>query len=90
LIKLSFSDAYLGSGILANPASGGSGHVICIEIIGCPGSKGWKKFSTEIGEEWMALGGVPHLAKQWNDLPGIHEHIQGVRRTIQLFFHIHV
>ncbi|XP_061185513.1 uncharacterized protein LOC133193568 [Saccostrea echinata] len=73
---ISYSDAYLGSGVLANPATGGSGHVMCIEILGCPGCRGWDTFSTEVGKEWMDLGGVPHLAKQWNHLPGIYEHIQ--------------
>lgn len=73
-----FSDAYLGSGVLGNPATGGSGHVICIEIISSPGSKEWDRFSKDVGQEWMSLGGVPHLAKHWDHLPGIYEHIQEV------------
>lgn len=74
-----FSDAYLGCGVLGNPATGGSGHVICIEIISSPGSKEWDRFSKDVGQEWMSLGGVPHLAKHWDHLPGIYEHIQEVR-----------
>lgn len=52
-----FSDAYLGCGVLGNPATGGSGHVICIEIISSPGSKEWDRFSKDVGQEWMSLGG---------------------------------
>ncbi|XP_052681337.1 uncharacterized protein LOC128162190 [Crassostrea angulata] len=73
---MAYSDAYLGSGVLGNPATGGSGHVICIEIISSPGSKEWDRFSKDVGQEWMSLGGVPHLAKHWDHLPGIYEHIQ--------------
>nr|XP_022307980.1 uncharacterized protein LOC111113982 [Crassostrea virginica] len=73
---MAYSDAYLGSGVLANPATGGSGHVICIEILSSPGAKDWLRFSRDVGQEWMALGGVPHLAKHWDHLPGIYEHIQ--------------
>ncbi|XP_062601808.1 L-gulonolactone oxidase-like [Saccostrea cucullata] len=73
---MAYSDMYLGCGNVGNPANGGSGHVFCIEIISVTGTKGWEKFSIDVGREWMALGGVPHLAKQWDYLPGIHRHIQ--------------
>ena len=78
------SDAYLGSGVLANPATGGSGHVICIEILSSPGAKDWLRFSRDVGQEWMALGGVPHLAKHWDHLPGIYEHIQEVTKPVRV------
>ncbi|CAC5357779.1 unnamed protein product [Mytilus coruscus] len=69
------SDTLLCPGIIGNPAYGGSGHVLYIEIISIVDTKGWEKFSINVGKEWMALDGVPHLAKDWDFLPGIEDHI---------------
>lgn len=73
-----FSDAYLGTGSIANPRYGGSGHVVCIEILSLKGTEYWEEFSAAVGKEWMALGGVPHLAKQYDHLPGIFDDIRHV------------
>ena len=72
------SDSYLCPGIIGNPAYGGSGHVLYIEVLSIAGTKGWTQFSTEVGTQWMALGGVPHLAKEWDYLPGVESHIHKV------------
>lgn len=68
------SDAFLGTGNIANPRYGGSGHVVCIEVLSLKGTKNWEEFSTAVGKEWIALGGVPHLAKQYDHLPDIFEY----------------
>lgn len=74
-----FSDAYLGTGSIANPRYGGTGHVVCIEVLSLKGTKHWEEFSTAVGKEWMELGGVPHLAKQFEHLPDIYADIRQVR-----------
>lgn len=73
---MTYSDAYLGTGNIANPEYGGSGHVVCIEVLSLKGTKNWAEFSTSVGQEWMKLGGVPHLAKQYDHLPTIFDHIR--------------
>lgn len=73
---MTYSDAYLGTGNIANPEYGGSGHVVCIEVLSLKGTKNWAEFSSAIGKEWMELGGVPHMAKQYDHLPNIFEHIR--------------
>ncbi|XP_052079585.1 L-gulonolactone oxidase-like isoform X2 [Mytilus californianus] len=72
---MGYSDTLLCPGIIGNPTYGGSGHVVYIEILSVVDTKGWEKFCTDVGREWMALDGVPHLAKQWDFLPGVEEHI---------------
>nr|XP_034307480.1 uncharacterized protein LOC105321767 isoform X1 [Crassostrea gigas] len=73
---MTYSDAYLGTGSIANPRYGGSGHVVCIEILSLKGTEYWEEFSAAVGKEWMALEGVPHLAKQYDHLPGIFDDIR--------------
>ncbi|XP_076088202.1 L-gulonolactone oxidase-like isoform X2 [Mytilus galloprovincialis] len=70
-----FSDTLLCPGIIGNPAYGGSGHVVYIEILSVVDTKGWEKFCIDVAKEWMALDGVPHLAKQWDFIPGVEDHI---------------
>ncbi|CAC5363241.1 unnamed protein product [Mytilus coruscus] len=72
---MGYSDTLLCPGIIGNPDYGGSGHVLYIEIVSVVNTKGWEKFSIDVGKEWMALDGVPHLAKEWDFLPGIEDHI---------------
>lgn len=50
--------------------------MVCIEILSLKGTEYWEEFSTAVGKEWMALGGVPHLAKQYDHLPGIFDDIR--------------
>lgn len=45
---MTYSDAYLGTGSIANPRYGGSGHVICIEVLSLKGTKYWEEFSTAV------------------------------------------
>lgn len=78
-LLLHFSDAYLGTGNIAHPRYGGSGHVVCIEVLSLKGTKTWEEFSRAVGKEWMELGGVPHLAKQYDHLPDIFKYIRQVR-----------
>lgn len=73
------SDAYLGTGNIAHPRYGGSGYVVCIEVLSLKETKNWEEFSTAVGKKWMELGGVPHLAKQYDHLPDIFEYIRQVR-----------
>ncbi|XP_034316358.2 L-gulonolactone oxidase-like [Magallana gigas] len=73
---MTHSDAYLGTGSIANPRYGGTGHVVCIEVLSLKGTKHWEEFSTAVGKEWMELGGVPHLAKQFEHLPDIYADIR--------------
>lgn len=73
-----FSDVYLGSGVFGNFVIGGLGCVICIEIISFFGFKEWDRFSKDVGQEWMSLGGVFYLVKYWDYLLGIYEYIQEV------------
>ena len=75
---------YLCPGIIGNPANGGSGHVLYIEILSVAGTQGWEDFCKEIAKEWIALGGIPHLAKQWDFLPNIEEDINKVYRYIDV------
>ena len=77
-MNLLYSDTYLCPGIIGNPAYGGSGQVFYVEIVSVQGTRGWEKFCIDVGKEWMALGGVPHLAKQWDFLPNIENHIHKV------------
>lgn len=74
-----FSDACLGTGSVANPQYGGSGHVVCIEVLSLKGTKHREEFNTAVGKEWMGLGGVPHLAKQFEHIPDIYAYIEKVR-----------
>lgn len=73
---MTYSDAYLGTGSIANPKYGGSGHVVCIEVLCLKGTESWKDFSEAVGQKWSDLGGVPHLAKQYDPLEGIFESIR--------------
>lgn len=73
---MTYSDAYLGTGSIANPKYGGSGHVVCIEVLCLKGTESWKDFSEAVGQKWSDLGGVPHLAKQYDQLEGIFESIR--------------
>ncbi|KAK3102691.1 hypothetical protein FSP39_013180, partial [Pinctada imbricata] len=72
---MGYSDVHLCPGNIGNPATGGSGHVFYIEVLSVAGTKGWEKFCTVIGKEWSAMGGIPHLAKQWDFLPNIEDEI---------------
>lgn len=72
-----FSEAYLGTGNIARHDCG-EGEVVCIEVLSLEGTKDWDEFSKKVGQEWMKLGGVPHLAKQYEHLPNIYEHITKV------------
>ncbi|XP_076088204.1 uncharacterized protein LOC143058614 isoform X2 [Mytilus galloprovincialis] len=72
---MGYSDSFLSPAIIGNPAYGGSGCTFTIEILSIVDTKGWEKFATDVGKEWLALDGVPHLAKQWDFLPGIEDHI---------------
>ncbi|XP_071149077.1 L-gulonolactone oxidase-like [Mytilus edulis] len=72
---MGYSDSFLSPAIIGNPAYGGSGCTFTIEVLSIVDTKGWRKFATDVGKEWMALDGVPHLAKQWDFLPGIEDHI---------------
>ena len=49
-----------------------------VEILSVQGTREWEKFCIDVGKEWMALGGVPHLAKQWDFPPNIENHIHKV------------
>ncbi|XP_071128649.1 L-gulonolactone oxidase-like [Mytilus edulis] len=69
------SDSLLCPGIIGNPDYGGSGHMLYIEVLSVVDTKGWEKFCIDVGTEWMALDGIPHLAKQWDFLPGVEDHI---------------
>lgn len=42
------------------------------------GTESWKDFSEAVGQKWSDLGGVPHLAKQYDQLEGIFESIRCV------------
>lgn len=73
------SDAYLGTGVIGNPDYGGSGHVVCIEILSLKGTTDWPEFSKVVGEKWMNnkdIQGVPNLAKQYDHIPGIFDDIK--------------
>ncbi|XP_063412030.1 uncharacterized protein LOC134694861 [Mytilus trossulus] len=72
---MGYSDTLLCPGIIGNPAYGGSGHVVYIEILSLVDTKGWEKFCIDVAKEWMALDGVPHLAKQWDFIPDVEDHI---------------
>ena len=80
-----FSDTLLCPGIIGNPAYGGSGHVVYIEILSVVDTKGWEKFCIDVAKEWMALDGVPHLAKQWDFIPGVEDHINKVRKKTSVY-----
>ncbi|XP_061179400.1 uncharacterized protein LOC133188026 [Saccostrea echinata] len=85
---MAYSDAYLGTGILGNKAKPycGSGHVVCIEILSLKGTPQWTEFSKDVGRKWMDLGGVPHLAKQYDHIPGIFNHVrEKMEYPIKLF-----
>ncbi|XP_062603066.1 uncharacterized protein LOC134264804 [Saccostrea cucullata] len=73
---MAHSDAYLGTGVLGNPEYGGSGQVVCIEVLSLKGTPNWEEFSQDVGKKWMELGGVPHLAKQYDHIPNIWEHVR--------------
>lgn len=70
---MTYSDAYLGTGSVANPKYGGSGHVVCIEVLCLKETQSWAGFNEAVGQKWIELGGVPHLAKQYDQLEGIFE-----------------
>lgn len=42
------------------------------------GTESWNDFSDAVGQKWSDLGGVPHLAKQYDQLEGIFESIRSV------------
>lgn len=73
------SDAYLGTGSIANTKYGGSGDVVCIEVLCLKGTESWKEFSEAVGQKWIEMGGVPHLAKQYDQLEGVFESTRSVR-----------
>lgn len=70
---MTYSEAYLGTGSIANPKYGGTGHVVCIEVLCLKGTESWKEFNEAVGQKWIEMGGVPHLAKQYDQLEGIFE-----------------
>ncbi|KAJ8306718.1 hypothetical protein KUTeg_015759 [Tegillarca granosa] len=76
---MAYSECYLCPAIIGNPALGGSGHVFYVEVLSVDGTNGWDEFCIELGIEWMKLGGMPHLAKEWDFIPGAYEHIRQVR-----------
>lgn len=55
--------------------------MLYIEVLSVVDTKGWEKFCIDVGTEWMALDGIPHLAKQWDFLPGVEDHIYKVRNS---------
>ncbi|XP_063418329.1 uncharacterized protein LOC134701115 [Mytilus trossulus] len=69
------SGALLCPGIIGNTEYGGSGQVLFIEVLSVINTKQWTRFCTEVGLKWMKLGGIPHLAKQWDFLPNIEDYI---------------
>lgn len=74
-----FSDALLCPASIGNPAYNGSRHVLYVEVISVVRTDEWEQFCQEVALEWMKLDGVPHLAKQWDFIPGINKHINEVR-----------
>lgn len=79
------SEAYLGTGSIANPKYGGTGHVVCIEVLCLKGTESWKEFNEAVGQKWIEMGGVPHLAKQYDQLEGIFESTISVSIYIYIY-----
>lgn len=52
------------------------------------GTESWKDFSEAVGQKWSDLGGVPHLAKQYDQLEGIFESIRSVslKKCMDIFY----
>ncbi|KAL3888026.1 hypothetical protein ACJMK2_000409 [Sinanodonta woodiana] len=73
---MSHSDAYLCPASIVKNKSAKDPKVVYLEILSLGGTKGWEDFCVLIGTEWMKLGGVPHLAKQWDFLPNIHSYVR--------------
>ncbi|CAC5414957.1 unnamed protein product [Mytilus coruscus] len=72
---MGYSDALLCPASIGNPDYNGSRHVLFVEVVSIVHTDGWEKFCKEVALEWMKLDGVPHLAKQWDFIPGINKHI---------------
>ncbi|XP_076099587.1 L-gulonolactone oxidase-like [Mytilus galloprovincialis] len=72
---MGYSDALLCPASIGNPAYNGSRHVLYVEVISVVRTDEWEQFCQEVALEWMKLDGVPHLAKQWDFIPGINKHI---------------
>ena len=57
------------SDALLCPASlGDEEHIAYIQVLSTVGTRGYEQFFTDVGMEWIDLGGVPHWQKQWEFL----------------------
>lgn len=72
------SDALLCPGSIGHKAYKGHGRVLYIEVLSVVNTIGWEEFCKDVAVQWMLLDGVPHLAKQWDFIPDIEDHIYRV------------
>ncbi|KAK3598520.1 hypothetical protein CHS0354_005801 [Potamilus streckersoni] len=68
---MSYSDSYLSPASIVSASKAKDPKVIYIEVLSLTDTKGWDDFCRVIATAWMKLGGVPHLAKQWDFLSGV-------------------
>ncbi|KAK3099148.1 hypothetical protein FSP39_000135 [Pinctada imbricata] len=73
---MGYSEACLCPANIGNPETGGTGQVFYCEVLSVSGTPGWEDFCIYVAEEWMKLGGIPHLAKEWSFIPNVEKAIK--------------
>ena len=51
-------------------------HTAYIEVVSFVGTQDYRPFFKEVAFTWMKLGGVPHWAKLWSEIPGVYKYLQ--------------
>lgn len=83
------------SDTLLCPASlGHEEHIAYIEVLSTVGTRGYEQFFTDVGMEWIDLGGVPNWHKQWELLNQPHFNVFGYLRkkygkNLETFMKVH-
>jgi hypothetical protein len=55
----------------------GEGHTCYIEVLSAADPAHWRRFSGEVGREWLTLPhALPHWAKEYKQIPGVTDHIK--------------
>lgn len=76
---MKYSDAYLCPAIAGNPAVGGSGHTVYLEVLSYTNTTGWEQFANRVANEWKKIPGArPHWAKEWEYLEDIDSYLTQV------------
>lgn len=83
---MGYSKSFLNPASIGNPEYNGSGSVFFIEVLSLTDTPDFEDFCIEVAKEWMKFDGVPHLAKEWEFIPGISTHMKSqLKRQISLF-----